>query len=133
MTRNSRLAQAWADGLKAGLDAGLEATEAALGIRPEYPPVPTNPYDRPDHFEPLIGDRIGPAWLAAARVLRSGAWHNRIAIVDTMLFEITIAKNTATNVLRNAVNAGWLEQRGTHPNIEIRATEAGRDEREELR
>lgn len=120
MTSNTALAKVWNEGLRAGLAASEDA-------------VPVNPYDRPDGFDPLVGDRIRPAWLAAAAVLRSGSWHSRIALADTMMLESSIVKNTATNVLRNAVNAGWLEQRGKHPNIEVRVTEIGVSEREELR
>jgi hypothetical protein len=64
-------------------------------------------------FNPMIGERIRPAWIAALDLLADGDWHSRRECVDVMLAGSDLAVATCSNVLRNAARDGLLEQRGT--------------------
>lgn len=44
MRDSPRLAAAYDEGLRAGMDAGLGVAERLTGIRPDWPEVPSNPY-----------------------------------------------------------------------------------------
>lgn len=83
-------------------------------------------------FDPLLGERIAPAWLAAAAILRDGEQHALADVLAAMLEASDVQPKTCANVLRNADRAGWVFRSGPNRNRTIRVTAAGQELRAEL-
>lgn len=81
-------------------------------------------------FDPLIGERTRKAWLAAADMLRSGEFVNRVALVEAMLKGSDLKRNSCEQLLTSAMKAGWLYANAAHS---IRVGDHGAAVRPELR
>lgn len=77
--------------------------------------------------------RSAAGWLALARQLADGEWHAKTDLAATMAATTDLQPQSASNLIRQALDEGYIRRRQRRGRAFYRVTEEGRGQRPELR
>lgn len=78
-------------------------------------------------FDPLLGERLAPAWRAIIDTLRDGDWHAWNQLMNAGRSVSDIQDKTLEELIRKGIRGGWFRRRGDRltRTAEIRLTDLG--------
>lgn len=59
-------------------------------------------------FNPMLGERLAPAWTALIAHLADGQPHGRLSCIDAMLAASDVQRKTCLTLIAKGRHAGWL-------------------------
>lgn len=84
-------------------------------------------------WDPLVGRKLGPAWLAACEYLKTGEWYYTYDLYVIMAEAVDLPFDRVTSRLKGALRYGMIERAKADGRHVVRVTEHGRKTRPELR